>query len=648
MRKVIRPNLEEEAHEPPCKQPAITCDMYTLGHASAGTDFGVAAAGNTPKPHPIKWRAAAKIFPPRRFAAGFGQFVFTWLEPWNGCREVVNSSRLSDVRKGRTTTGAHEFIQAGCVYAMHKCAQRKNARKACYAIPLRETTTIANLPPPPAPERWNLPRRNACRAGPASVNDPQSRVAGDDSQTADRTEPAAAAQASTSQFTLSTGMASISGCFRFRHRKMSLLWLLLMICAFTGDRGGGGGGGIRLVRGEHVRELEVSEGVQIGHQIGFIGEFLHGVDSGPPYLIVPVPGSAVDTDLAIDHTTGEIRTKVALDREKRASYSLVAIPLSGENVRVVIRVLDENDNAPTFPTALMNIEFPENTPRDVKRTLNPARDLDLERKSPKGKRHRPRDSNFQPTNNPRQSREISITRHDDRRLERFDDDEPNQTKPTQPAEVRSDRHSKLCVRTETKHTHTLLHTQLLQRLLVCTPPLSVEVNRMKLLLLLENLDYDDSCRWKPGISFDIFTKLLFENPEGFVPNAPLDTTVEALVNDHQVFHRMLPKKGKIKGKRHRPRDSNFQPTNNPRQSREISITRHDDRRLERFDDDEPNQTKPTQPAEVRSDRHSKLCVRTETKHTHTLLHTQLLQRLLVCVSVFVYWCDRGSNIYKPA
>lgn len=123
----------------------------------------------------------------------------------------------------------------------------------------------------------------------------------------------------------------------------------------------------------------MSEGVSVGHQIGLIGEFLHGVDSGPPYLIVPVPGSYVDTDLAIDHTTGEIRTKVILDRETRASYSLVAIPLSGENVRVVIRVLDENDNAPTFSTPVMNIEFPENTPRDVKRTLNAARDSDLGR-----------------------------------------------------------------------------------------------------------------------------------------------------------------------------------------------------------------------------------------------------------------------------
>ncbi|XP_053677409.1 protein dachsous [Anopheles nili] len=168
-----------------------------------------------------------------------------------------------------------------------------------------------------------------------------------------------------------------------RHRKMSLLWLLLMICAFSGDSGGGGGPGMfmRMAVAEHVRELEVAEGVPIGHQIGFIGEFLNenGGDSGPPYLIVPVPGSAVDTDLAIDHTTGEIRTKVVLDRENRSTYSLVAIPLSGENVRVVLRVLDENDNAPTFPTALMSIEFPENTPRDVKRTLNPARDADLGR-----------------------------------------------------------------------------------------------------------------------------------------------------------------------------------------------------------------------------------------------------------------------------
>ncbi|KAH8413012.1 hypothetical protein KR009_007416 [Drosophila setifemur] len=126
---------------------------------------------------------------------------------------------------------------------------------------------------------------------------------------------------------------------------------------------------------ERERRLEVFEGVPVDHQIGYIGDF-DGIDSGPPYIIVAEAG--VETDLAIDRATGEIRTKVKLDRETRASYSLVAIPLSGRNIRVVVTVKDENDNAPTFPQPAMHIEFPENTPREVKRTLLPARDLDLE------------------------------------------------------------------------------------------------------------------------------------------------------------------------------------------------------------------------------------------------------------------------------
>lgn len=146
---------------------------------------------------------------------------------------------------------------------------------------------------------------------------------------------------------------------------MEVLWLtnfLLYLAAFAGA--------------EHVRNLEVSEGAPVGTKIGSIGDGT-SADSGPPYLIVPV-GNAVDTDLVVDQTTGEIRTKVQLDRETRASYDLVAIPINGDNVKVVVKVLDENDNAPTFPTSVMNIEFPENTPRDVKRTLHPARDLDLD------------------------------------------------------------------------------------------------------------------------------------------------------------------------------------------------------------------------------------------------------------------------------
>lgn len=52
---------------------------------------------------------------------------------------------------------------------------------------------------------------------------------------------------------------------------------------------------------ERERRLEVSEGVPVDHQIGYIGDF-DGIDSGPPYIIVAETG--VETDLAIDQSTG--------------------------------------------------------------------------------------------------------------------------------------------------------------------------------------------------------------------------------------------------------------------------------------------------------------------------------------------------------
>ncbi len=127
---------------------------------------------------------------------------------------------------------------------------------------------------------------------------------------------------------------------------------------------------------EYKRDLEISEGASVGTRIGFIEDGASG-ENGPPYLIIPVQGLPVDIDLDIDQKTGEIKTKASLDRETRSSYYFVAVPMNGQHIHVTVRVLDENDNAPTFPSAVMNVEFSENTPRDVKRTLNPARDLDV-------------------------------------------------------------------------------------------------------------------------------------------------------------------------------------------------------------------------------------------------------------------------------
>ena len=139
--------------------------------------------------------------------------------------------------------------------------------------------------------------------------------------------------------------------------------------------------GSSLSGAEYVRQFKIKEGVGVGTRIGFIGESRPGSSPppSPPYLVVPVADSPIDTDLDIDQNTGEIKTKVVLDRELRDSYSLSAIPLSGdgENIKVLIEVEDENDNAPTFPSEIIEIGLPENTPRDSKRQLPPALDSDL-------------------------------------------------------------------------------------------------------------------------------------------------------------------------------------------------------------------------------------------------------------------------------
>jgi hypothetical protein len=101
----------------------------------------------------------------------------------------------------------------------------------------------------------------------------------------------------------------------------------------------------------------------------------------PPFLIVPGAGGCghrIDIDLSIDQHGGEIRSARSLDREQCALYEFSAIPQHGPNVHVTIHVQDANDNPPVFPVQHVQLAFPENArPREVKRALPPARDLDL-------------------------------------------------------------------------------------------------------------------------------------------------------------------------------------------------------------------------------------------------------------------------------
>jgi hypothetical protein len=73
---------------------------------------------------------------------------------------------------------------------------------------------------------------------------------------------------------------------------------------------------------EVIQEFEILEGVPVGTSIGLIGKPIPGSSHSPPpppYLIVPSPGSSVDSDLTIDQSNGEILTRIQLDRETRDS-----------------------------------------------------------------------------------------------------------------------------------------------------------------------------------------------------------------------------------------------------------------------------------------------------------------------------------------
>ncbi|CAB4067518.1 DCHS1_2 [Lepeophtheirus salmonis] len=128
------------------------------------------------------------------------------------------------------------------------------------------------------------------------------------------------------------------------------------------------------VHGEYVQNFEIKENYPPGTEVGVVGSGSRL--PSPPYLIVPLNGSP-ENDLWINQRTGEIRTKVKLDRELTSKYSLSAIPRNGETISVNIQVLDANDNAPVFPKDFILMDIPENIPLGTRRPLVPAVDKDL-------------------------------------------------------------------------------------------------------------------------------------------------------------------------------------------------------------------------------------------------------------------------------
>ena len=163
---------------------------------------------------------------------------------------------------------------------------------------------------------------------------------------------------------------------RISHMQIFFLLLLpfLTLCAQSGHA-------IEQPSALSLR-FSIEENLPPNRLIGFISEAASkSIRLLPPFLIVPGSGycgQRIDSDLMVDQHSGEIRAVSSLDRERCAFYEFSAIPQHGPNVHIAVQVLDTNDNAPVFPLNRVHLSFPENSkPREVKRALPPAKDLDL-------------------------------------------------------------------------------------------------------------------------------------------------------------------------------------------------------------------------------------------------------------------------------
>ncbi|XP_072240912.1 protocadherin-23 [Leuresthes tenuis] len=120
--------------------------------------------------------------------------------------------------------------------------------------------------------------------------------------------------------------------------------------------------------------LSVKEGLPAKTIVGDLGAGLSRPSTG--FFISESRDSYVFRDLEIDADTGIISTAVILDRESRDKYDFVAATLSGEMIKVRIKVEDVNDHSPVFPTEEVELEISELSPPGSRFQLEGAKDLD--------------------------------------------------------------------------------------------------------------------------------------------------------------------------------------------------------------------------------------------------------------------------------
>ncbi|CAD5215796.1 unnamed protein product [Bursaphelenchus okinawaensis] len=122
--------------------------------------------------------------------------------------------------------------------------------------------------------------------------------------------------------------------------------------------------------------FNISESAPVGSVIGYVWDQKYDHEN-KFYTIFPNEQSQADKLIAVDEKTGEVITIRPLDHEQETELVVLCIPNDGSPSRkVIVTVLDENDNAPTFAVGSVALEVPEYAQIGAEFALPYADDID--------------------------------------------------------------------------------------------------------------------------------------------------------------------------------------------------------------------------------------------------------------------------------
>lgn len=167
---------------------------------------------------------------------------------------------------------------------------------------------------------------------------------------------------------------SSRSCQNFSKNKFSTLevlniyFCLLVCCSLLFDKVSGSLSSSTVSGSSDIFYFEIKENSKPNTFVGKVR-----TKAGHTYRFNEEP-----REFELDPYTGVIRTThVPTDREKKDFYNLVIISLPAYPLEVKIRILDENDNAPQWPSYInTNLSFSESAPIGSKLIIDTAIDLD--------------------------------------------------------------------------------------------------------------------------------------------------------------------------------------------------------------------------------------------------------------------------------